>query len=167
MSCRPSGSQLTICTCRSQYYCLSETILKVVLCNKCSRPPWKLLCTWLLTAEVILLACTFSKGICALFEARQALLCNLHTGWPMKERNSRKYSRFSGLCSNQQCDFQQFTLLDRASISHLITIKIIKFGWELFILWDISYGLSFSWFAQFPELKARWQIKSKSQIWQW
>ena len=44
-----------------------------------------------------------------------------------------------------------FALLDRASISHYNNNKIIKFGWELFILWDISYGLSFSWFARFPE----------------
>ena len=44
-----------------------------------------------------------------------------------------------------------FALLDRASISHYNNTKIIKFGLERFILWDISYGLSFSWFARFLE----------------
>ena len=48
-------------------------------------------------------------------------------------------SFFLGLCSN--------TLLDRASFPHYNNNKIIKFGWELFILWIISYGLSFSGFA--------------------
>ena len=48
---------------------------------------------------------------------------------------------FLGLCSDQHLSF--FTLLDRASFPHYNNIKIIKFGWELFILWVISYGLSF------------------------
>ena len=56
---------------------------------------------------------------------------------------------FSGLCSDQQSSF--FTLLDRASFPHYNNTKIIKFGWELFILWVISYGLSFSGFDRFPE----------------
>ena len=43
-----------------------------------------------------------------------------------------------------------FTLLDRASSSHYINTKIIKFGWEFFILWVIFYGLSSSGFARFP-----------------
>ena len=46
---------------------------------------------------------------------------------------------FSGLCSDQQLSFF-FTLLDRASFPHYNNTKIIKFGWELFILWVISYG---------------------------
>ena len=29
----------------------------------------------------------------------------------------------------------------------------MKFGWELFILWVISYGLSFLRFARFPEFR--------------
>ena len=58
-----------------------------------------------------------------------------------KKRNSR----FFGLCSDQQLSF--FTLLDRASFPHYNNTKIIEFGWELFILWVISYGLSFSGFA--------------------
>ena len=58
---------------------------------------------------------------------------------------------FSGLCSDQQLSF--FTLLDRTSFPHYNNTKIIKFGWELFILWVISYGLSFSGFAQFPEFR--------------
>ena len=67
-----------------------------------------------------------------------------------KKRNSQ-YSRFSDLCSIQQLYF--FTLLDRASFSHYNNTKIIKFGWESFILWVISYGLSFSGFARFPEFR--------------
>ena len=52
---------------------------------------------------------------------------------------------FLGLCSDQQLSF--FTSLDRASFLHYNNTKIIKFGWELFILWVISYGLSFSGFV--------------------
>ena len=52
---------------------------------------------------------------------------------------------FLRLCSDQQLSF--FTLLDRASFLHYNNTKIIKFGGELFILWEISYGLSFSGFA--------------------
>ena len=40
-----------------------------------------------------------------------------------------------------------FTLLDRTSFPHYNNTKIIKFGWKPFILWVISYGLSFSGFA--------------------
>ena len=58
---------------------------------------------------------------------------------------------FWGLCSNQQLSL--FTLLDIASFPHYNNTKIIKFGWELFILWVISYGLSFSGFAWFPEFR--------------
>ena len=58
---------------------------------------------------------------------------------------------FPGLCSDQQLFF--FTLLDRASFPHHNYTKIIKFGWELFILWVISYELSFSGFTRFPEFR--------------
>ena len=58
---------------------------------------------------------------------------------------------FSGICSDQQLYI--FTLLDRASFPHYNNTKIIKFGWELFILEVISYGLSFSGFARFPEFR--------------
>ena len=60
---------------------------------------------------------------------------------------------FSGLCSDQQLCF--FTLLDRASFLHYNNTKIIKFGWELFILRVIFYGLSFSGFARFAVRKLR------------
>ena len=63
----------------------------------------------------------------------------------------KKTVDFSGLCSDQQLSF--FTLLDRASFPHYYNTKIIKFGWELFILLVISYRLSFSGFAQFPEFR--------------
>ena len=65
---------------------------------------------------------------------------------------------FSGLCSEQQLSF--FTLLDRASFPHYNNTKIIKFGWELFILWVLSYGLSFSGFARFPEFRGTINDKS-------
>ena len=58
---------------------------------------------------------------------------------------------FSGLCSDQQLSF--FTLLDRAIFPHYNNTKILKFGWELFILWVISYGLSFAGFAWFSEFR--------------
>ena len=68
---------------------------------------------------------------------------------------------FSGLCSDQQLSF--FTLLDRTSFPQYNTsnTKIIKFGWELFILWVIFYGgLSFSEFARFPEFRGTINDKS-------
>ena len=58
---------------------------------------------------------------------------------------------FSGFCSDKQLCF--FTLLDRATFPHYNNTKIIKFGLKLFILWVISYGLSFSRFARFPEFR--------------
>ena len=67
-----------------------------------------------------------------------------------KKRNSR-YSRFFRTLLWSTVIF--FTLLDRASFLHYNNTKIIKFGWELFILWVISYGLSFSGFARFPEFR--------------
>ena len=73
-----------------------------------------------------------------------------YTGWPPKNATVDTVN-FSGLCSDQQLSF--FTLLDRASFLHYNNTKIIKFGWELFILWVISYGLSFSGFAWFPEFR--------------
>ena len=76
-----------------------------------------------------------------LFSMEIAHLCSVYTGWPKKNGTVN----FFGLCSDQQLSF--FTLLDRASFPHYKNTKIIKFGWELFILWVISYGLSFSGFA--------------------
>ena len=69
---------------------------------------------------------------------------------PQKTRNSR-YSRFFSTLLRSTVVF--FILLDRASFSHYNNIKIINFGWELFILWVISYGLSFAGFARFPEFR--------------
>ena len=73
---------------------------------------------------------------------------HVYTGWPppppkKKKKKKKKHGSvdFLGLCSNQQLSF--FTLLDRASFPHYNNTKNIKFGWELFILWVISYGLSF------------------------
>ena len=70
-----------------------------------------------------------------------------YTRWPQKNITVD----FSVLCSHQQLSF--FTLLDRASFPHYNNTKIIKFGWELFILWVISYGLSFSGIARFPDVR--------------
>ena len=72
---------------------------------------------------------------------------NIYSGWPpppppkkkKKKKKKTRNSRFSALCSDQQLSF--FTLLDRASFPHYNKTKIIKFGWELFILWVFSYGL--------------------------
>ena len=54
-----------------------------------------------------------------------------------KKRNSQ-YSRFFRTLLWSTVIF--FTLLNRASFPHYNNTKIIKFGWELFILWVISYG---------------------------
>ena len=67
---------------------------------------------------------------------------SVYTGWPPKKNGTVD---FLGLYSDQQLSF--FTLLDRTSFPHYNNTKIIKFGWKLFILWVISYGLSFSGFA--------------------
>ena len=74
----------------------------------------------------------------------------MYTGWPPKKGNSR-YTRFyrTLLCSTVIF----FTLLDRASFPYYNNTKIIKFGWELFILWVISFMDSFSGFARFPEFR--------------
>ena len=65
---------------------------------------------------------------------------------------------------NGTVDFQDFALINSylfspCWIEHLFLIiyiyntKIIKFSWELLILWVISYGLPFSGFARFPEFR--------------
>ena len=64
-----------------------------------------------------------------------------YTGWPPKTEQS--IVQDSALISSY--------LFSPCWIEHLT--KIIKFGWELFILWVISYGLSFSGFARFPEFR--------------
>ena len=74
----------------------------------------------------------------------------IYTGWPKKT----EHSIFLGLCSDQQLSY--YPLLDRASFPHYNNTKIIKFGWELFILWVISYGLSFSGFAISLSLYVPW-----------
>ena len=76
-----------------------------------------------------------------------------------KKRNSRFFF-FLGLCSDQQLSF--FNLLDRTSFPHYNNTKIIKFGWKLFILWVISYGLSFSGFAINFSLVGAWPPKNGS-----
>ena len=62
--------------------------------------------------------------------------------WVAPQKNGTV--NFLGLCSDEHF-FS--TLLDKASFPHYNDTKIIKFGWKLFILWVISYGLSFSGFA--------------------
>ena len=64
-----------------------------------------------------------------------------YTGWPHKNGTVN----FLGLCSDQQLSL--FTLMDRTSFPRYNNTKIIKFGWKLFMLWVISYGLSFLGFA--------------------
>ena len=70
---------------------------------------------------------------------------------------------FLGLCSDQQLSF--FTLLDRTSFLHYNNTKIIKFGWKLFILWVISYRLSFLGFAICHRASKLWK-SGKSRKWQ-
>ena len=59
--------------------------------------------------------------------------------------------KFSGLCFDQQLFFSPYC------IEHLFLIIIpprsSNLVCELFILWVISYGLSFSGFARFPEFR--------------
>ena len=76
------------------------------------------------------------------------LICHWWVPPPQKKKKKKKnteQSIFLELCSDQQLSF--FTLLTRVSFSHYNNTKIIKFGWKLYMLWVISYGLSFSGFA--------------------
>ena len=77
----------------------------------------------------------------------------LYTGWPPPQKKKNRNSRFFRTLLWSTVIF--FNLLDRASFPHYKynNTKIIKFGWELFILWVISYGLSFLGFPQFPEFQ--------------
>ena len=81
------------------------------------------------------------------------------------KKNPRKQSIFRTLLWSPVIIF---TLLDRPSFPHYNSTKIIKFGWELFILWVISYGLSFSGFARFPEFRGtindKWMANPKNEI---
>ena len=63
------------------------------------------------------------------------------TGWPPKKRNSKFFRTLLWWT------VILFTLLDRASFPQDNDTKISKFGWKLFILWVISYRLSFLGFA--------------------
>ena len=58
---------------------------------------------------------------------------------PPKKKKKKKPGSVDGLCSDQQLSL--YTLLDRASFPHYNNSKIIKFGWELLMLWVIYYGL--------------------------
>ena len=93
-----------------------------------------------LTSTVVLVGSNFAENFFLL----------IYTGCPPKNGTVDTVD-FSGLCYDQHLFF--FTLLDRASFPHYNNTKIIKFGWELFILWVISYGLSFSGYARFPEFR--------------
>ena len=74
-------------------------------------------------------------------------------------------SIFSGLCSDQQLAFFQ-----PCWIEHLFFITITPRSSNLvenfFILWVISYGLSFSRFARFPETRGtineKWMANSEN-----
>ena len=55
---------------------------------------------------------------------------NYYTGWPPKKWNSQFWTLLLSTVILS-------TLLDRASSPHNNNTKIIKFGWELFILWVI------------------------------
>ena len=72
-------------------------------------------------------------------------------GGPKKKTESRNSQFFQDFALINIYFF--FTLLDRASFPYYNNTKIIKFGWELFILWVIFYGLSFSGFDRFPEFR--------------
>ena len=70
-------------------------------------------------------------------------------GGPKKEQSIQSIFQNFALINS----YLFFNLLDRASLPHYNNTKIIKFGWEVLILWVISYGLSFSGFARFPEFR--------------
>ena len=112
-----------------------------------SRPNFSTSCLSCLSPHhsVLRPSVSLTQVFCVL--ALSSQLHYIYTGWSPQNGTVD----FAGLCSDQQLSF--FTLLDRASFPHYNNTKIIKFGWELFILWVISYGLSFSGFARFPEFR--------------
>ena len=87
-----------------------------------------------------------------------------YTGWPQKR--NRRYSRFYRTLLWSTVIFF-LTLLDRALFPRYNNTKIIKFGGELFILWVISYGQSFSGFARFPEFRGTINDKLMSNSRKW
>ena len=73
-----------------------------------------------------------------------------NTGWPTKNGTV------------DTVDFQDFALINSYLFSPcwieyffliIITPRSSNFGWELFILWVLAHGLSFSGFARFPEFR--------------
>ena len=84
-----------------------------------------------------------------------------YTRWPKQKRNSRFYSQDFALINSYHfppCWIEHLSLI-------IITPRSSNFGWELFILWVISYGLSFSGFARFPEFRGtindKWMANPK------
>ena len=76
-----------------------------------------------------------------------------YTGWPKKKTEQSMQSIFRILLWSTVIFF---TLLDRASSPHyntMITPRSSNVVENFFILWVISYGLSFSGFARFPEFR--------------
>ena len=97
------------------------------------------------------------KGINTIFASfRHVIFCSsistlisTYTGWPPKKTEQSIFQDFALINS-----YLFFTLLDRASFPHDNNTKIIKFGWELYFMSNfLSYGLSFSGFARFPEFR--------------
>ena len=81
-----------------------------------------------------------------------------YTGCPpppqkKKKKKKKRNSRFFRTLLLSTVIFFHLAGQDRASFPYYNNTKIIKFGWELFISWVISYGLSFSGFARFPEFR--------------
>ena len=83
-----------------------------------------------------------------------------YTGWPRKNGNSR-YSRFSGLCSNQQL------LSSLCWIEHLFPIIITSRSSNLvknFLFYEtFLMDCHFRDLPDFQSFAARWQINGKSQ----
>ena len=80
--------------------------------------------------------------------ARYVSQCRDYNNFPSQVKlhpKKRNNLILLGLCSDEQLSF--FILLDRTSFLYYNNTKIIKFGWKLFILWVISYRLSFWGFA--------------------
>ena len=98
-----------------------------------------------------------------LMKNKQTDFQGAYTGWP-RNNDTVDTDDFSGLCSDQQLSL--FTLLDRASFSHYINTKIIKFDWELFILWvNFLWTVIFGICSIFLSFEVRWHINGKSRKW--
>ena len=89
--------------------------------------------------------CVISALLCAKIIWKWLLWSTFNRSIPGGPKKTGTVDFFRTLLPNQQLFFSPCFI--ETSFPHDNNTKIIKFGWKLFILWVMSYGLSFSGFA--------------------